>query len=224
MLAARPVRTRSPGCRARAAQESTSRACTSHYAIAMTYGSRSTWAPRPPSASSTRPRGRPRQPGHGPCYVVTTAAQRECPRAPRSRPGFDGVGPCDRAEEQRRYRGQGQCARAGGDLGSLVGSREVGQRGIEERSVRASGSPRAPTRQPPRRYNIEGLDARLRNVEAGFGRIDQRLETLERVMLPRSDPAGATALKSRNGATAREPISSNGLRAAIRAMRHLVPW
>ena len=36
---------------------------------------------------------------------------------------------------------------------------------------------------------IEGLDARLRNVEGGFGRIDQRLETLERVILPPASPA-----------------------------------
>jgi len=36
---------------------------------------------------------------------------------------------------------------------------------------------------------IDGLDARLRNVEVGFARIDQRLETLERVMLPPASPA-----------------------------------
>ena len=36
---------------------------------------------------------------------------------------------------------------------------------------------------------IDGLDARLRNVEVGFARIDQRLETLERVILPPASPA-----------------------------------
>ena len=38
-------------------------------------------------------------------------------------------------------------------------------------------------------HRIEGLDARLRSVEVGFGRIDQRLETLERVILPPASPA-----------------------------------
>ena len=36
---------------------------------------------------------------------------------------------------------------------------------------------------------IDGLDGRLRNVEVGFARIDQRLETLERVILPPASPA-----------------------------------
>ena len=36
---------------------------------------------------------------------------------------------------------------------------------------------------------IDGLDTRLRNVEVGFARIDQRLETLERVILPPASPA-----------------------------------
>ena len=35
---------------------------------------------------------------------------------------------------------------------------------------------------------IDGLDARLRNVDVGFARIDQRLETLEWVMLPPASP------------------------------------
>jgi len=37
--------------------------------------------------------------------------------------------------------------------------------------------------------DIRGLDARLRTVEISFGKIEQRLETLERVILPSADPA-----------------------------------
>ena len=36
---------------------------------------------------------------------------------------------------------------------------------------------------------FDGLDGRLRNVEQGFARIDQRLATLERVVLPPASPA-----------------------------------
>ncbi len=37
---------------------------------------------------------------------------------------------------------------------------------------------------------LDGLDTRLRNVEIAFGKVDQRLLTLERVLLPPREPAG----------------------------------
>ena len=39
------------------------------------------------------------------------------------------------------------------------------------------------------RSDIRGLDDRLRAVEIAFGRVDQRLATLERLHLPTPDPA-----------------------------------
>ena len=38
------------------------------------------------------------------------------------------------------------------------------------------------------RQGIDELDARLRNIEVGFARINQRLETLEQVILPATSP------------------------------------
>ncbi len=37
---------------------------------------------------------------------------------------------------------------------------------------------------------LDGFDERLRNVEIAFGKVDQRLLTLERVLLPPREPAG----------------------------------
>ena len=37
---------------------------------------------------------------------------------------------------------------------------------------------------------LDDLDTRLRNVEIAFGKVDQRLLTLERVLLPPREPAG----------------------------------
>ena len=34
---------------------------------------------------------------------------------------------------------------------------------------------------------VEGLDGRLRAVEVAFGKVDQRLATIERVVLPASE-------------------------------------
>ena len=34
---------------------------------------------------------------------------------------------------------------------------------------------------------LDGLDERLRNVELAFGKVDQRLLTIERVVLPASE-------------------------------------
>ena len=34
---------------------------------------------------------------------------------------------------------------------------------------------------------LDGIDGRLRGVELAFGKVDQRLSTLERVLLPESD-------------------------------------
>ena len=34
---------------------------------------------------------------------------------------------------------------------------------------------------------MDGLDARLRAVEVAFGKVDQRLATIERVVLPAPD-------------------------------------
>ena len=36
---------------------------------------------------------------------------------------------------------------------------------------------------------MDGLDTRLRNVEIAFGKVDQRLLTLERILLPPREPA-----------------------------------
>ena len=36
--------------------------------------------------------------------------------------------------------------------------------------------------------DVRSMDARLRAVEVGFGKIDQRLETLERAILPTVSP------------------------------------
>ncbi len=37
---------------------------------------------------------------------------------------------------------------------------------------------------------LDGFDTRLRNVEIAFGKVDQRLLTLERILLPPREPAG----------------------------------
>ncbi len=37
---------------------------------------------------------------------------------------------------------------------------------------------------------MDGIDTRLRNVEIAFGKVDQRLLTLERILLPPQEPAG----------------------------------
>ena len=37
---------------------------------------------------------------------------------------------------------------------------------------------------------FDGLDERLRNVEIGLGKVEQRLLTIERVVLPGGDPSG----------------------------------
>lgn len=39
------------------------------------------------------------------------------------------------------------------------------------------------------REDRQGLDTRLRNVEIEFGKVGQRLETLERAVLPQAPPA-----------------------------------
>ncbi len=39
------------------------------------------------------------------------------------------------------------------------------------------------------REDHKGLDARLRNVEIEFGKVGQRLEALERAVLPQAPPA-----------------------------------
>ena len=36
--------------------------------------------------------------------------------------------------------------------------------------------------------DLRGMDDRLRTVEIAFGRVDQRLETLERAILPAASP------------------------------------
>ncbi len=38
------------------------------------------------------------------------------------------------------------------------------------------------------RENHHRLDERMRTVEQGFARIDQRLDTLERAVIPSADP------------------------------------
>lgn len=40
------------------------------------------------------------------------------------------------------------------------------------------------------RAEVRALDDRLRSVEIAFGKVDQRLETLERAILPAAAPAG----------------------------------
>ena len=37
--------------------------------------------------------------------------------------------------------------------------------------------------------NYHRLDARMRTIEQGFARIDQRLDTLERAIIPSAEPA-----------------------------------
>ena len=37
---------------------------------------------------------------------------------------------------------------------------------------------------------LDGIDDRLRSVEIAFGKVDQRLLTLERILLPPREPAG----------------------------------
>ena len=39
------------------------------------------------------------------------------------------------------------------------------------------------------REDHAGLDARLRSVQVEFGKVDQRLQTLERVVIPQAPPA-----------------------------------
>ena len=39
------------------------------------------------------------------------------------------------------------------------------------------------------RHDMRSLDDRLRDVEIAFGKVDQRLATLERLHLPTPDPA-----------------------------------
>ena len=40
------------------------------------------------------------------------------------------------------------------------------------------------------RAEVRAIDDRLRSVEVAFGKVDQRLETLERAVLPATAPAG----------------------------------
>ena len=49
---------------------------------------------------------------------------------------------------------------------------------------------RIETRMDRIETRLDGFDARLRNVEIAFGKVDQRLLTLERVLLPPREPAG----------------------------------
>ena len=48
---------------------------------------------------------------------------------------------------------------------------------------------RIETRMDRIETRMDGFDARLRNVEIAFGKVDQRLLTLERVLLPPREPA-----------------------------------
>ncbi len=49
---------------------------------------------------------------------------------------------------------------------------------------------RIETRMDRIETRLDGFDERLRNVEIAFGKIDQRLLTLERILLPPREPAG----------------------------------
>ena len=49
---------------------------------------------------------------------------------------------------------------------------------------------RIETRMDRIETRLDGFDERLRNVEIAFGKVDQRLLTLERILLPPREPAG----------------------------------
>ena len=49
---------------------------------------------------------------------------------------------------------------------------------------------RIETRMDRIENRLDGFDERLRNVEIAFGKVDQRLLTLERILLPPREPAG----------------------------------
>ena len=45
------------------------------------------------------------------------------------------------------------------------------------------------TRIDDLRDDVRSMDDRLRAVEVGFGKVEQRLDTIERAILPRAQPA-----------------------------------
>ena len=49
---------------------------------------------------------------------------------------------------------------------------------------------RIETRMDRIETRLDGFDERLRNVEIAFGKVNQRLLTLERILLPPREPAG----------------------------------
>ncbi len=49
---------------------------------------------------------------------------------------------------------------------------------------------RIETRMDRIETRLDSFDERLRNVEIAFGKVDQRLLTLERILLPPREPAG----------------------------------
>ena len=55
------------------------------------------------------------------------------------------------------------------------------------------------------REDYQRLDDRMRTIEQGFAKIDQRLVTLERVLIPTPEPAGIAADHPRRAELVRAP-------------------
>ncbi|MYK89730.1 MAG: hypothetical protein F4018_16100 [Acidobacteria bacterium] len=73
-------------------------------------------------------------------------------------------------------------------LGGLVVNR-IGNVETEIRTVRTELNDRIDRLRDEMLENYHRLDGRMRTIEQGFARIDQRLDTLERAIIPSAEPA-----------------------------------
>ena len=76
----------------------------------------------------------------------------------------------------------------GGLLGGLIINR-ISNVETEVRAVRTELGDHIDSLRDEMLENYHRLDARMRTIEQGFARIDQRLDTLERAIIPSAEPA-----------------------------------
>ena len=74
-----------------------------------------------------------------------------------------------------------------GFLGTSLGARITNVEN-ELRAVRSELREEIRTTRNELRDEIRALDGRVRTVETGFARVDQRLETVERAVIPSAEP------------------------------------
>lgn len=73
-------------------------------------------------------------------------------------------------------------------IGGLLINR-IGNVETEVRTLRTELTGRIDRLRDEMLENYHRLDGRMRTIEQGFARIDQRLDTLERVVIPSAEPA-----------------------------------